>query len=88
VLQLLEHEDPGTLAENEAVPRRIEGRLAVSGESLRSESAVMAAKPAIVIPVTLASVPPAIMTSASPCWIARNAFPMACAPDAHADTVA
>ena len=42
------------------------GRDAVSGDSLRSDSAFMFAKPPIAIGVTVASEPPVIMTSASP----------------------
>jgi hypothetical protein len=64
------------------------GRLAVSGESLRVESAFMLANPAMVRGVTVASVPPVIITSASPPWMRRNELPRAWALDAHADTVA
>src|ERR1700710_2686079 len=53
------------------------GREAVSGESLRSESAVMLAKPPIAIGVTGASAPPLIMMSASPYWIERKGSPVA-----------
>ena len=42
------------------------GRDAVSGDSLRSESAFMFAKPPIAIGVTVASEPPVMITSASP----------------------
>jgi hypothetical protein len=42
------------------------GRDAVSGDSLRSESAFMLAKPPIAMGVTVASEPPVMMTSASP----------------------
>jgi hypothetical protein len=47
----------------------------------------MLPKPAIVSGVTVASVPPATITSASPRSMMRNASPTACALDAHADTV-
>ena len=47
------------------------GRDAVAGESLRSDSAFMFAKPPIAIGVTVASEPPVIMTSASPYWMVR-----------------
>jgi hypothetical protein len=63
------------------------GRLAVSGESLRVESAVMLAKPATAMRDTAASVPPQIITSASPWRIACMALPTACAPEAQAETV-
>ena len=64
------------------------GRDAVSGDSLRSESAFMFAKPPIAIGVTVASEPPVITMSASPYWIVRNASPIACALVAHAEIVA
>ena len=71
-------------------PSRVasKGREAVSGLSLRSESAFMLAKPPIAIGVTVASAPPVIMMSASPYWMERNASPIACALVAQADTVA
>ena len=46
---------------------RSQGRLAFSGSSLRVDSARMAANPPTPIGVMAASVPPAIITSASPC---------------------
>ena len=49
-------------------------------------NAVKEVKPATPIGVILASVPPATITSASPCWIERNASPMECVPVAHAVT--
>jgi hypothetical protein len=48
----------------------------------------MFANPAMVRGVTVASVPPVIMTSASPPWISRMELPRACALDEQADTVA
>jgi hypothetical protein len=45
------------------------------------------AKPAIVSPVTLASVPPVTMASASPASINRIAIPIASVADAHADVI-
>ncbi len=48
----------------------------------------MLPNPAMVSGVTDASVPPVIITSASPSCTRRNAFPMACALDEHAETVA
>ena len=47
---------------------------------MRRDSAFMAAKPPIARGVMVASVPPAIMTSASPYWIRRAASPMECVP--------
>ncbi len=64
------------------------GRDAVSGESLRSDSAFMFAKPPIAIGVTVASDPPVMTTSASPYWMVRNASPIACALVAQAEIVA
>ena len=40
----------------------------------------MAQKPAMASGVITASVPPAIMASASPAWISRKASPTACSP--------
>ena len=48
----------------------------------------MLANPPIDIGVMAASVPPVIITSASPYWMMRKASPMACADVAQADTVA
>jgi hypothetical protein len=48
----------------------------------------MLPKPPMDIGETAASEPPAIITSASPYWIMRNASPMACALVAQADMVA
>src|SRR6185437_1756052 len=64
------------------------GRDAVAGSSLRSDSAFMLAKPLMAMGDTVASAPPAIMRSASPYWMVRYASPTACALEAHADTVA
>ena len=50
------------------------------------DSAVSAVKPAIPVGHTLASVPPATITSASPYWIARNASPIQWVPEAQAVT--
>ena len=47
------------------------GREAAAGSSLRVESARMALKPPTPRAVIAASLPPAIMTSASPRWISR-----------------
>ena len=47
----------------------------------------MLAKLAIASGVIAASEPPAIITSASSCWISRNASPSECPDVAHADTV-
>jgi hypothetical protein len=64
------------------------GLEAVSGDSLRSDSAFMDANPATHSGVTVASVPPVIMTSVSPVRIERNAAPTAWPLEAHAETVA
>ena len=66
---------------------RSKGRLAWAGSSFRSESARMAAKPARPIRVSAASLPPVIITSASPHWIARKALPMELAALAQAVTM-
>ena len=63
------------------------GRLAVVGSSLRSDSAFMFAKLAIERGVIAASDPPATMTSALLSRISSKASPSACADEAHADTV-
>jgi hypothetical protein len=63
------------------------GREAVVGSSLRVESAFMLPKPAMARPVIAASAPPATIASASPSAIRRKLSPIACAEDAHADTV-
>ena len=64
------------------------GRLARSGSSLRVESAFMAANPPTPIGVMAASVPPQIITSASPRWIRRKESPTACAEAEQAVAVA
>ena len=63
------------------------GRLAVCGSSLRSDSAFMLAKLAIASGVIAASDPPATMTSALFSRIRSNASPSACPDDAQAETV-
>ncbi len=63
------------------------GRDARVGSSLRVDSAFMFWKPAMDSGVTAASAPPAIITSASPLWIKRNASPIAWADEAQAETV-
>jgi hypothetical protein len=50
--------------------------------------AFMAANPAMVMGVTVASAPPANIMSASPCRMWRAALPIACADVAQAETVA
>src|ERR1039458_2866942 len=57
---------------------RSQGREARWGSSLRVESARMAANPPIPMGVMQASVPPQIMTSASPRWMSRKESPMEC----------
>ena len=63
------------------------GRSAFCGSSLRVDSAFMASKPPMPSGVMVASVPPAIIASASPRWMIREASPMAWSPVAHADTI-
>src|SRR6266853_2070924 len=53
-----------------------QGRLARAGSSLRVESARMAANPPTPMGVMAASEPPAIITSASWCWMMRKESPM------------
>src|SRR5450759_4771440 len=53
-----------------------QGRLARAGSSLRVESARMAANPPTPMGVMAASAPPAIITSASWCWMMRKESPM------------
>ena len=45
MLQALEHDDAAAIAEHEPVAIQVEGRLAVSGESLRVDSAFMLGRP-------------------------------------------
>ena len=56
---------------------RSNGREARCGSSLRVESARMAQKPPTPSGVMAASLPPAIMTSASPRWMKRKESPTA-----------
>src|SRR3972149_1307911 len=69
-------------------PSRVasKGREAFSGSSLRVEMAFIAQKPATLSLVIGASVPPAIIASASPRWMMRMASPMALPPGAQAVT--
>src|SRR5208337_796515 len=53
-----------------------QGRLARAGSSLRVESARMAANPPTPMGVMAASEPPAIITSASWCWMMRKESPI------------
>src|SRR3954454_1415098 len=64
------------------------GRHALSGASLRVESARMAAKPPSPMWVMAASEPPAIIASAAPRRISSAASPMACADAEQAVAVA
>src|SRR5258706_2851973 len=63
------------------------GREAVAGSSLRSESALQEQKPPTPDRFTHASAPPAIMASASPYSIMRPASPVQCGRVAHADPI-
>src|SRR5213078_2833372 len=64
------------------------GRDAFCGSSLRVDIAFIEQKPAMVSGTTMASAPPAIITSASPRWIRRKASPSAWLPVAQAVTTA
>ncbi len=65
---------------------RVNGRDALLGSSLRVDSARIDANPPMHSGETVASVPPAIITSAPPRAIRWNASPMLCAPVEQADT--
>ena len=67
---------------------RSKGRLAVSGSSLRVDSARIAANPPTPIGVIADSDPPAIITSARPRRMISSASPMACAEAEQAVQVA
>jgi len=62
--------------------------LACSGASFRVDRAFMFWNPEIASPVMAASAPPVMMQSAAPERIRSNDSPMACAEEAHAETVA
>src|SRR5712671_923212 len=64
------------------------GRLARVGSSLRVDSARIAANPPTPIGVMAASEPPAIITSASLCWMIRKESPTECALVVQAVAVA
>src|SRR2546426_1280271 len=64
------------------------GRDAFCGSSLRVDIAFIEQKPAMVSGTTMASAPPAIITSASPRGIGRRASPSAWLPVARAGTTA
>ena len=64
------------------------GREAFSGSSFRNDRALRAQKPASPRGVTVASVPPVRITSASPYWIVLNANPMAWDAEAQAEATA
>ena len=89
MFQFFQHQDAGAFADHEAVavlgPRGGEARC---GSSLRVESARMAANPPMPMGVMQASVPPQIMTSASPRWMRRKESPMECALVVQAVAVA
>src|SRR2546425_1176942 len=72
------HTKPSRFASN--------GRMAFAGSSLRVDIAFIEQKPAIVSGTTMASAPPAIITSASPRWMILKESPMAWSPVAHAVT--
>src|SRR5262245_4095451 len=64
------------------------GREAFWGSSLRVDMAFIEQNPAMVSGTTMASAPPAIITSASLRWMSRNASPSAWLPVAQAVTTA
>src|SRR5215213_5079615 len=64
------------------------GRLALSGSSLRVDIARIAANPPTLMGVIAASDPPAIIASASPRLMISNDPPTACADAEHAVHVA
>ena len=64
------------------------GRDARVGSSSSATSPRIALKPPRMIGWMQASVPPAIITSASPRLITSAASPIACEPVAHAETTA
>ena len=84
VLQFFDHQQAGPFAEHEAVAVPVERPAGAGGSSLRSDRARMLEKPAMPIGVIAASVPPVTMTSASSCWMALKASPMALAALAQA----
>ena len=65
-LQIFQDQDAGAFANDEAVAVFIPRTAGLLGSSLRVERARMAANPPTPMGVMAASVPPAIMTSASP----------------------
>ena len=77
MLQFFQDQNPRTLTRHKPIPPASHGREAVAGSSFLVESARIAANPAIDSGVTAASLPPAIITSASPRSITRNDSPIA-----------
>ena len=63
-LALFEDQDPGALADHEAVAVAVEGAEALPGSSFRVESARSEANPPMHIGVIVASAPPATIASA------------------------
>ena len=89
VLELLEDEHAGALADDEAVAILVE-RAAGAAPARRCASTARAAapKPPTLIGVIAASEPPAIIASASPRLMISNDSPMACAEAEQAVHVA
>ena len=79
---------PAPSARTKPSRSRSNGRLARGGSSLRVDRARIEAKPPSSMWVMAASLPPVIITSAMPDWIARNASPMALAAEAQAVAIA
>ena len=71
------------IAEMTQIPRPPKGRDAFSGSSLRVDIARISANAPKVSGASGASAPPAIITSAYPSRICRNASPIAIVPDAQ-----
>ena len=87
VLQLFQDHDAGAFAHDEAVARPCRTAGTPSPARRCGWTAPSCCEPGDRQRRNVASAPPAIMTSASPYWISRNASPMACAHVAQADTV-
>ena len=87
MLQLLQHEDAGALAHDEAVAVAVEGAAGLVRLSLYFVlTACSTQKEASPSGVTGASVPPASITSATPSRIQRNDSPRASVAEAQAVT--
>ena len=89
VLELLEDQDAGAFADDEAVAILVERPAgALPGRRCASTARAARAKPPTPIGVIAASEPPAIIASASPRLMISNESPMACADAEQAVQVA